>query len=116
MFNDRGKILVVDDHRTTRLKLSLGLHEQGHTVVEAENGVQALEKLLTYPFDLVLLGFVLPEMDGYQVLGEMKKDAKLLDVPMIVISANDELEDIVQGIELEADDGIVNPPLMKKGF
>lgn len=104
MFDDRGRILVVDDHRTTRLKLSLGLQGQGHTVAEAENGKQALEKLRTDSFDLVLLDIVMPEMDGYQVLEEMKKDVKLRDVPVIVISANDELENIIQGIKLGADD------------
>lgn len=104
MINDRGHILVVDDHRTTRLKLSLGLQQQGHTVAEAENGRQALEKLRTGSFDLVLLDIVMPEMDGYQVLEQMKRDNSLLDVPVIVISANDELENIVRGIELGADD------------
>ncbi len=116
MFEDHGRILVVDDHPTTRLKLSLGLQGQGHTVEEAENGVQALEKLRTDAFDLVLLDIVMPEMDGYQVLEEMKKDAKLRDVPVIVISANDELENIVQGIELGADDYLpksYNPVLLK---
>jgi len=104
MFDDHGKILVVDDHRTTRLKLSLGLQQQGHTVVEAENGIQALGKLRSDSFDLVLLDIVMPEMNGYQVLDEMKRDNKLLDVPVIVISASDELENIVRGIELGADD------------
>jgi len=104
MYEDHGKILVVDDHPTTRLKLSLGLQQQGHTVVEAENGVQALKKLRTDAFDLVLLDIVMPEMDGYQVLEEMKKDTRMLDVPVIVISTSDELENIVRGIELGAED------------
>lgn len=104
MFDDRGKILVVDDHPTTRLKLSLGLQGQGHTVAEAENGKQALEKLRMDSFDLVLLDIVMPEMDGFQVLEEMKCDVRLRDVPVIVISANDDLENIVHGIELGADD------------
>jgi len=104
MYEDHGKILVVDDHPTTRLKLSLGLQQQGHTVVEAGNGVQALKKLRTDAFDLVLLDIVMPEMDGYQVLEEMKKDTRMLDVPVIVISTSDELENIVRGIELGAED------------
>jgi len=116
MHDDHGKILVVDDHPTTRLKLSLGLQRQGHITVEAENGKQALEKLRSDSFDLVLLDIIMPEMDGYQVLGEMKKDAKLRDLPVIVISANDELENIVQGIELGADDYLTkscDPVLLK---
>jgi len=104
MMGDRGKILVVEDHPTTRLKLSLGLQQQGHIVADAENGIQALEKLRSDSFDLVLLDIVMPEMDGYQVMEEMKRDKKLLDIPVIVISASDELESIVRGIELGADD------------
>ena len=104
MFNDNGKILVVEDHPTTRLKLSLGLQQQGHAVAEVGNGVQALERLRSDSFDLILLDIVMPEMDGYQVLKEMKQDVTLRDMPVIVISASDELENIVHGIELGADD------------
>jgi two-component system cell cycle response regulator len=104
MTGEQGHILVVDDHRTTRLKLSLGLRQQGHTVGEAENGVQALEKLRSEAFDLVLLDILMPEMDGYQVLEQMKADKTLRDVPVIVISAMDDLESVVKGIELGAED------------
>ncbi|MGA2488757.1 MAG: response regulator [Anaerolineales bacterium] len=104
MNGEHGHILVVDDHRTTRLKLCLGLKQQGHTVGEAENGMQALEKLRTEAFDLVLLDILMPEMDGYQVLGKMKEDRVLRDMPVIVISAMDDLESVVKGIELGAED------------
>src|SRR5512135_2356014 len=104
MNSEHGHILVVDDHRTTRLKLCLGLKQQGHTVSEAENGMQALEKLRTEAFDLVLLDILMPEMDGYQVLGRMKEDRFLRDMPVIVISAMDDLESVVKGIELGAED------------
>lgn len=104
MFDGHGHILVVDDHRTTRLKLSLGLKQQGHTTAEAENGRQALEKLLAESFDLVLLDILMPEMDGYQVLEQMKKNNTLRDIPVIVISAQDEVECVVHGIELGAED------------
>lgn len=104
MYDDHGHILVVDDHPTTRLKLSLGLKQQGHTVAEAENGRQALEQLKAESFDLVLLDIMMPEMDGYQVLEEMKNDGALRDVPVIVISAQDELESMVRAIELGAED------------
>jgi len=100
----QGHILVVDDYRTNRLKLCLGLKQQGHTVGEAENGIQALEKLRTETFDLVLLDIMMPEMDGYQVLEQMKEDKILRDVPVIVISAMDDMESVVKGIELGAED------------
>jgi two-component system, cell cycle response regulator len=104
MTDEHGHILVVDDYRTNRLKLSLGLKQQGHTTGEAENGIQALEKLRSQVFDLVLLDILMPEMDGYQVLQQMKADPILRDVPVIVISAMDDLESVVKGIELGAED------------
>jgi adenylate cyclase len=104
MFEGHGHILVVDDHRTTRLKLSLGLQQQGHTVAEAENGRIALERLRAEAFDLVLLDIMMPEMDGYQVLQHMKQEEGLRGVPVIVISAQEELENVVRGIELGAED------------
>lgn len=102
--SNQGHILVVDDLRTNRLKLSFGLKQQGHTISEAENGRQALDMLRAGSFDLVLLDILMPEMDGYEVLSEMKKDSALRDVPVIVISAQDELESVVRGIELGAED------------
>lgn len=104
MTDTQGHILVVDDHRTSRLKLSLGLKQQGHTVGEAENGVQALEKMRNEAFDLVLLDIIMPEMDGYQVLERIKEDKTLRDIPVIVISALEDLESVVKGIELGAED------------
>lgn len=101
---EHGHILVVDDLRTNRLKISLGLKQQGHTVAEAENGLQALEKLRAGAFDLVLLDILMPEMDGYAVLEQMKRDPALRGIPVIVISAQDELESVVRGIELGAED------------
>ncbi len=102
--NNKGHILIVDDLRTNRLKLSLGLRQQGHTSKEAENGRQALNMLRAECFDLVLLDILMPEMDGYEVLGEMKKDKVLRDVPVIIISAQDELDSVIRGIELGAED------------
>src|SRR5512138_3095844 len=114
--SNQGHILIVDDLRTNRLSLSFGLKQQGHTVAEAENGRQALEMLRAESFDLVLLDILMPEMDGYEVLEQMKKDSVLRDVPVIVISAQDELESVVRGIELGAEDYLpksFDPVLLK---
>ena len=101
MTGAQGHILVVDDQRGNRLKLCLGLKQQGHTVGEAENGMQALEKLRAEAFDLMLLDIMMPEMDGYQVLEQIKADTILRDVPVIVISALDDLENGDRGVPLE---------------
>jgi class 3 adenylate cyclase/CheY-like chemotaxis protein len=116
MTGERGHILVVDDYPTNRLKLSLGLKQQGHTVAQAESGRQALDMLFAESFDLVLLDILMPEMDGYEVLRQMKSHGTLRNVPVIVISAQDELESIVHGIELGAEDYLpksFDPVLLK---
>lgn len=104
MPNDAGRILVVDDSRMNRLKLSRGLQEQGHSVWEAEDGQPALDLLRAQPVDVVLLDILMPEMDGYQVLAAMKADAALRDIPVIVISAVDEMDSVVRCIEMGAAD------------
>lgn len=101
---ERGHILIVDDLRTNRLKLALGLKQQGHRVAEAENGYRALEMLRETSFDLILLDILMPGMNGYEVLAQIKQDEALRDVPVIVISAQDNLESVARGIELGAED------------
>lgn len=104
-----GKLLVVDDNRLNRLKLSRGLELQGHRVVLAEHGMEALALLASEAVDLVLLDIMMPEMDGFQVLERMKADADLRDLPVIVISALDEMESIVRCIQMGAEDYLLKP-------
>jgi len=104
-----GYILVVDDNRMNRLKLSRGLEQQGHTVALAENGRQALEMVRADSFDVMLLDIIMPEMDGYQVLEQMKSDSTLRDVPVIVISALDKMDSIVRCIKMGAEDYLPKP-------
>jgi DNA-binding response OmpR family regulator/tRNA A-37 threonylcarbamoyl transferase component Bud32 len=116
MTNDQGHILVVDDHKTNRLKISMAVKKLGHTTATAEDGRQALQMLRAQPFDLVLLDIIMPEMNGYQVLAQMKADSTLRDIPVIVISAEQELTNVVQGIELGAEDYLpktFDPVLLK---
>jgi sigma-B regulation protein RsbU (phosphoserine phosphatase) len=102
-------ILVVDDQEYNRDVLSRPLKKEGHDVALAENGIQALEVLKTEDFDLVLLDVMMPELDGYGVLKRMKADPVLREIPVIVISALDELESIVRCIELGAEDYLTKP-------
>jgi PleD family two-component response regulator len=99
-----GRILVVDDHKTNRLKMSFAVKKEGHAVETAENGLEAINMLRAEPFDLVLLDIVMPVMDGYEVLQEMKNDQQLRDIPVLVISSMQEMESIVKGIQLGAED------------
>ena len=107
----RGNILVVDDHETNRDVLARHLERQGHTVRLAEGGRQALEILQAEArtLDLVLLDVVMPEMNGIQVLQHLKDDAATRDIPVIMISALDELDIVVQCIQMGAEDYLPKP-------
>ena len=109
MITQPGQFLVVDDNRMNRLKLARGLEEQGHSVTIAEDGQQALALLHSTAFDVVLLDIMMPELDGYEVLGRMKADAALREIPVIVVSAVDEMESVVRCIEMGATDYLPKP-------
>ncbi|MCA9657896.1 MAG: response regulator, partial [Myxococcales bacterium] len=106
---ETGKILVVDDNESNRNMLSRRLERQGHTTRLAENGIKALEKLRKEDFDLVLLDVMMPEMDGYEVLERLHNDDKLRGLPVIMISALDQLDTVVRCIELGAEDYLPKP-------
>lgn len=113
---DRGLLLVVDDNEINRDMLSRRLERQGYTVAVAENGRQALEMVKAQPFDLVLLDIMMPEMNGYQVLQHLKADPTLRHIPVIMISALDEMDSVVRCIEIGAEDYLpkpFNPVLLK---
>ncbi len=104
-----GALLVVDDNEANRALLARRLRRQGYTVSLAENGRQALEKLRARRFDLVLLDVIMPEMGGYHVLDRMKQDAELRHVPVIMISALDDLDMLARCIEKGAEDYLSKP-------
>jgi adenylate cyclase len=104
-----GTILIVDDNRMNRLLLARGLEDQGHTVVFAEDGREALELLGRQDFDLMLLDVLMPELDGYEVLAELKLDPHLRDIPVVMTSALDELDSVVKCVEMGAEDYLTKP-------
>jgi DNA-binding response OmpR family regulator len=104
-----GRLLVVDDNESNRDVLSRHLQRQGHTVTTAEDGNQALAMLQREGFDLVLLDIMMPEVDGYQVLEQMKSDPALNHLPVLLLSARDDLESVVRGIAMGAEDYLPKP-------
>jgi sigma-B regulation protein RsbU (phosphoserine phosphatase) len=104
-----GQLLVADDDRVNRMVLGRYLQQQGHTVAYAENGREALELLRAQTFDMLLLDIEMPEMNGYQVLEQVRLDARLRDVPIIVTSALDELDSVVKCIQMGAEDYLTKP-------
>jgi len=111
-----GHLLVVDDNENNRDMLSRRLLKTGYTVEVAGDGEEALAKVKSNSFDLVLLDIMMPGLDGYAVLTRMKTDAALRHIPVIMISALGEIESVVRCIETGAEDYLpkpFNPTLLK---
>jgi CheY-like chemotaxis protein len=111
-----ARLLVVDDNKVNRLLLTRSLEQQGHSVDSAENGRVALEKLRRERFDLVLLDMEMPEMNGFQVLEQLVADLQLRDLPVLVTSSLEGIDNVARCIELGAEDFLtkpVNPVLLK---
>ena len=110
MSDDGPAILVVDDNEDNCYTLTRRLKRQGYdNVATAGHGRQALELLAARPFDLVLLDVMMPDMDGYEVLETMKADPALRGIPVVMISALDEVDSVARCIELGADDYLAKP-------
>src|SRR3989442_1819767 len=103
-------LLVVDDNEDNRYTLVQRLRRLGYTnVVTAIDGRGALERLGTQDFDLLLLDVMMPELNGYEVLERIRGDDRLRHIPVIMISAVDQLESVVRCIELGAEDYLPKP-------
>jgi len=105
----RGAILVVDDNEDNRTMLARRLTRQGYEVLTADGGRSALDILGKRALDLVLLDVMMPDLDGYAVLQRLKADPALRDIPVLMISALDELDSVVRCIELGAEDYLGKP-------
>ncbi|HMX21249.1 MAG TPA: fused response regulator/phosphatase, partial [Anaerolineales bacterium] len=107
--NNQPKILIVDDEPFNVDYLEQELEDLNYTTVTAVNGQEALEKISSEAPDLVLLDIMMPIMDGFSVLGKVKADPAIRDIPIIVISANNDLQSTVKGIQLGAEDYLPKP-------
>jgi DNA-binding response OmpR family regulator len=109
-------VLVVDDNEMNRDMLARRLQRQNCEVVTAENGQLALELVGMRSFDLILLDVMMPGMSGYDVLERLKSDPHLKHIPVIMISAVDDIDSVVRCIEMGAEDYLFkpfNPVLLK---
>jgi len=109
VINEKGHILIVDDNRLNRMRLAHGLQQEGYSSAMAEDGRQALAMLARQPFDVVLLDLVMPELDGFEVLAQMKGNGRLRELPVIIISALDDMESVLRCIEMGATDYLPKP-------
>lgn len=104
-----GHVLVVDDDDANRDMLARRLRRQGFRVGVAASGLEGLKALRAERFDLILLDLVMPNLDGFQVLTRMKSDPVLAEVPVIMISALDQVTGIARCIEAGAEDYLSKP-------
>jgi two-component system, cell cycle response regulator len=105
----RKHILVVEDNDPNRVMLCRRLQKNGYLTTEAADGRQALAALSKGRFDLVLCDIMMPEVDGYTVLQTMKADAALSTIPIVMVSAIDEVANVARCIEMGADDYLTKP-------
>ncbi|MCL2762985.1 MAG: response regulator [Treponema sp.] len=107
--NTQNKILVVDDDPVNREFFQLMLSKLGFMVEEAGDGVDALAKLKKFHPDLILLDNIMPRMSGFEMTKSLKEDPKYRDIPIIMFSALDDVQDKLAGFDLGVDDYITKP-------
>lgn len=104
-----ANILVADDGKVMRLVLSTKLKEVGYSVTEAEDGHEVLQAVSEQSFDLIVLDIHMPGMNGIDALKELRKTHSRIQLPVIMATANDEEEDVVEAFELGANDFVSKP-------
>lgn len=109
MTDDRASILVIDDDAAMRSILTRSLEQAGHVVTTAKDGREGLDLLQREPFDVVLLDVLMPDPDGYQVLETIKGDERLRHLPVVMITALDDVRSAVRCIEMGAEDYLPKP-------
>ena len=107
--NNPPRILIVDDEPFNVDYLEQELADFGYELLTAANGEEALEKIRTGSPDLVLLDIMMPIMDGFTVLEQAKADAAIRNIPIIIISANNDLQSVVKGLQKGAEDYLPKP-------
>ena len=100
------KLLIVDDEQKIRELITKYAIFEGYEVAEAENGMQAIEKVRTEDFDLIIMDIMMPELDGFSASREIRKTK---NIPIILLSARGEEYDKIHGFELGIDDYVVKP-------
>jgi CheY-like chemotaxis protein len=107
--NQKMKILIVDDEPLNVDYLEQRLEDLNHKIITAADGQEALDKIKSEHPDLILLDLMMPILDGFAVLSEVKADPSLRDTPVIIISADHDSKSIVRGIKQGADDYLTKP-------
>ncbi|MDR2742183.1 MAG: response regulator [Treponema sp.] len=107
--NSRKKILIVDDEQINLDFFDVILSKLGFVVEKAVDGVEGLEKVKHFLPDLIVLDNIMPKMSGWELTKILKGDTKYREIPIIMLSALDDVKDKVEGFELGVDDYITKP-------
>ena len=114
-FSDiREKILIVDDEMSTLMPLKRSLESEDYAVVEAYDGHEAIKKANEEIPDLIILDLMLPGMDGIEVCQHLKTDTQTEKIPIIMLTAKDNINDKVEGLQIGADDYVTKPFVLKE--
>jgi two-component system alkaline phosphatase synthesis response regulator PhoP len=105
----RVKILIVDDEKDIVVPLKTSLRSDNYNLVEAYAGYEAIEKAHFEIPDLVLLDLGLPDIDGYEVCGRIRKDPLTRLIPVIMLTGRDAIDSKIEGLDIGADDYITKP-------
>ena len=103
------KVLVIDDEAPIRLLCRVNLEAAGMEVSEAEDGLSGVEAARTERPDVILLDVMMPGMDGWEVFGELLKDERTAEIPIVFLTARAELRDQARGLELGGVDYVTKP-------
>src|SRR4030042_5626379 len=105
----KPKILIVDDEPFNVDYIEQELEDSDYDIISAGDGQEALDKVHSEAPDLVLLDIMMPIMDGFEVLSRLKANTETREIPVIVISASNDLKSVVRGIKLGAEDYLPKP-------
>jgi CheY-like chemotaxis protein len=106
---ERKRVLVVDDEPDVLLLCRVNLEFEGYEVTEASDGVQAMERVRERRPDIILLDVMMPRMDGWQVLTELKSDPEFQDIPVVMLTAKVQDQDQIRGWTSGAAEYITKP-------
>jgi len=109
MDSSSGRILIVDDDPNVVDILTLMLTRQGYQCLSASGGAMALEKLVQAPIDVILLDVMMPVMDGLEVCERLRADARLKEIPVILLTAKDDVDTRASGMRLGVSEYLTKP-------
>ncbi|MDF7799447.1 response regulator transcription factor [Pontiellaceae bacterium B1224] len=100
------RLLIVEDEADLRVALTMSLEEDGYVIDSAEDGEEGLYKAMNWDYDVIILDIMMPKMDGWDVLAELRKEK---NTPVLILTARGAIDDRVKGLDLGSDDFLVKP-------